>query len=208
MGRLHNLLYDYDCEKLYSDRYGIYPSVTRDNRVYYPFLPVSDVRSATAYAAARTGGVQVDMYAKEAVFTSHTMLAADGTACAEKMERFSVSVQGDTLRINVRLSAPCDVRLHLPWYPLYDSFVTGDGHEHHIEYIRCGVEGDYYPDGYCRILPEKTVGLRDGTGMQAGINVTAIKGRIELKSKTLPEGGNSFYLSTDILSETAKRRRS
>ena len=145
LGRLHNLLFDLDCIKLYNDRYGIYPSCTVEGKKLYPFHTGNDTVSNATLSFLIDEKQDLRFHPENNTFEIRDQfLFGEGSREASAvLPLFAITVDNDTVRLKVRFPENAeDAALHIPWYPLYDSF-TSDGLQRPIEYYRNGFCGTY-----------------------------------------------------------------
>lgn len=195
LGRLHNVLYDLDCANLYSDLYGICPGCDVGGKKLFPYRTGHDVRSSASFTITGEKHLHFDPAENGLVF-ENLPLYAEGQMEAEcTLPLFAVSVQENRIRIYVKFPEGAEeTSLHLPWYPLYDTY-TADGVRKAIQYYKHGFYG-IFPEGY-KTEGHAEILLEDSLSRQAGLRITAEKGSLSLCSRTVPTMGNATILSTD-----------
>ena len=205
MGRLHDLLYDLDCIALYSDLYGIYPSCVIGGKTYYPFRSGADVRSAGSFDISGEKTVTVSEAENSLSFGSVPMYEKGAADPGAVLKCFGIRTDGCGVTVEADFPDGAEeCRLHLPWYPLYDSFAADGGEKRKIQYYRHGIYG-IYPD-HLTVTAERSVLLSDTLSRQASVGITAEGGRILLCGRTREEYGNALYLSSDVVSHGGKIR--
>ena len=199
MGRLHNLLFDMDCQKLYSDLYGIYPYYKLNGKNHYPFRTGVDIRSSASFDTSGNREISVLPDENKITFENLTMFEEKTTSSDSFLPAWSIAIEGNSLHIKAKFPKDAeDCGIHLPWYPIYDKFRIGDEKKNTIQYHKHGIY-EIYPDYFCEDYTED-ITLEDTLSRQASVKVCVKEGRIRLRSCTRPEYGHALYLSTDAVS--------
>jgi len=202
LGRLHNVLYDLDCANLYSDRYGIYPVCTVNGRKLYPYRTGHDVRSNASFLIGGEKNIRFLPEENRIVFENLPLYAESCLEPEAILPQFEIFLQENILRIRVKCPADAaETRLHLPWYPLYDTY-TANNEKKSIQYYQHGFYG-IYPEGYS-VPGCREILLEDRLSRQASLRITAEKGSLTLRSSTVPEMGHATILSTDGIAENGE----
>lgn len=196
-GRLHNLVYDVDFSKLYSGKYGMFPSFETEEGTAVPFSNSASGHSGADYVLDAAAHTQLREEESRISFRDLSMYVGDCPVGI--LPEFSVRVQDDTVFLKVRFPKGVrEPRLHLPWYPIYDRFVE-NGKENYIEYYQEGYAESAW-GGFARCVGD-SVTLKDSYSRQASVEVKVRGGSIVLQSRTLPEKNNSRYLATEAVAD-------
>jgi hypothetical protein len=194
-GRLHQLVYDTDFMEQFKGQWGIIPQYHENGQLCLPFLHDNYLRGKDTYNSYKPSKVVFD--------AENNLLKLEGIRMYDENNKehdsidFYVQLVNDTILLKVKFPQDVDKkRIHLPWYPLYDKYITGDGEEHFIEYYNYGFEGEYFP--YFKKDIGKALTLKDHHSGQAGLRIEARNGSIELVSATEPALGHILKLSTDV----------
>ncbi|MCR5263697.1 MAG: hypothetical protein K6D94_07475, partial [Clostridiales bacterium] len=203
MGRMHNLLYDLDCIALYSDLYGIYPYCEIGGITLYPFRSGVDVRSADSFDISGDKTVSVSETGNRITFLSVPLFEKGEVRPCAVMESFGVSLDGGRLSVEaVFQEGAVKCGIHLPWYPIYDSFSADHGEKKKIQYYRHGIYGIFEDHRTENI--KGSVLLSDTLSRQASVEITPGAGEIMLRGCTKKEYGNALYLSTDVVADGSR----
>jgi len=195
LGRLHNLLFDMDCLNLYSDLYGIYPYYTKDGTERYPFRSGMNIRTDDSFDISGSREIEVLPETNTAHLRSMAMFAKGNMNADGIMPMLTIQVRENSLHITAQFPEDAEeCGLHLPWYPLYDTYTTQKGRRK-LQYYKEGLYG-HYPDHFCEEI-SGSVRLEDTLSRQASVQIAVQDGFVQLRSCTKKEYGDALYISTD-----------